>query len=159
MPTSRNSSGTSATCRPENKAFAGRLEWRPSRLLIAALGALGVLAAIALAHSDLPAVLAWPLASAALGYGIWLAWQEARRPVRQLVIADDGARTTIDDIGVAEFTVAWRGPLAFARWTDADGHCQRLVWWPDTLAAAQRRELRLAIPARPPSRPPGSMAT
>jgi toxin CptA len=40
--------------------------------------------------------------------------------------------------------VQWRGPLAFLVWWDRQGRPQRLSWWPDTLPAASRRELRLA---------------
>jgi toxin CptA len=40
--------------------------------------------------------------------------------------------------------VGLRGPLATLAGTDAQGHRQHLGWWPDTLDAAGRRQLRLA---------------
>ena len=48
-----------------------------------------------------------------------------------------------------DLDVEWRGALAFLRWRDAAGRTQRRGFWPDTLPAGKRRELRLAAPARP----------
>ncbi|MDQ3617279.1 MAG: hypothetical protein M3374_00895, partial [Pseudomonadota bacterium] len=60
---------------------------------------------------------------------------------------------------VSGFEVHWRGPLAFARWRDSQGARQWLVWWPDTLPAGPRRELRLAVSTGASSRHVTSMAT
>lgn len=133
MPTSSNWSSTSAIC---------RLEWRPSAGVALALGALGLLAAIAVIASEAPRAVAWPLALAAVADGTWLAARHWRAPVRQLCwIA--GRSPELDGAELAAATLQWRGPLAFLRWRDADGRTQRLAWWPDTLPRHARRELKL----------------
>lgn len=150
MPHSIRSFDTSAPC---------RLDWRPSRWLIATLVALAVLAAFSAVASDLPRWAAWPLALVALTYGLGLARREWRKPVCSVVIADRGAVVHIDGIKVERFVVQWRGPLAFASWGDGHGRTARLVWWPDTLRRASRRELRLAAATPAAARPAQSMAT
>ena len=107
-----------------------RLEWRPSRWLVAALALIAILAPIAVLASEMPRLFAWPLAATAFAYGAWRAWHEARRPPRSLEWPIPGAR------------VHWRGPLLFVR---APG--LRLSWWPDTLAPDTRRELRVSAMA------------
>ena len=52
----------------------------------------------------------------------------------------------IDGVPVDGLRIAWRGALAFARWSSPTGAVERLVWWPDTLPADRRRELRMAMP-------------
>lgn len=150
MPHSTHSSDTSVPC---------RLDWRPSRWLIAALVVVAVLASFSTLASDLPRWLAWPSASVALVHGIWLARRERNRPHRSLVIADRGAQVSIDGVRVEHFEVRWRGPIAFARWHDHSGRTCRLAWWPDTLRRAARRELRLAAAMTTTARPAHSMAT
>jgi toxin CptA len=51
---------------------------------------------------------------------------------------------TLDGQPIDNVRLQWRGPLAFLFWRDRQGRPQRLSWWPDTLPAASRRELRLA---------------
>ena len=149
MPKSRNWSPTSAPC---------HLEWRPSRLLTAALLMLGLLAAVAVLAAEVPAVIAWPAAVAAVGYGHWLARRELHRPSRALAIpARDGA-VLIDGEPAGDFAVRWRGPLAFVQWRDPRGRRERIQFWPDTLAAPVCRELRLAMIGRAPALAAGSMA-
>ena len=46
----------------------------------------------------------------------------------------------------------WRGPLAFMRFRGSDGGIRHLGWWPDTLDARARRELRLALDRQAASR-------
>ena len=150
MPHSTRSSSTSAPC---------RLEWRPSRWLIALLVVLGLLAAISAVASDLPRWLAWTLAPVALVHGLQLARREARKPRRDVVISGDGALVNIDATRVDGFVVQWRGPLAFASWRDDQGRTGRLLWWPDTLPRSARRELRLAAAAPSTARQAQSMAT
>lgn len=150
MPHSTRSSSTSAPC---------RLDWRPSRWLIAILVTLAVLAAFSAVASDLPRWVAWPLALAAAIYGLWLARREWSKPWRSVVIADHGAMVSIDEIKVERFIVQWRGPLAFASWRDDQGRTCRLLWWPDTLRRQSRRELRLAAATPATARPAQSMAT
>ncbi|MEG3050899.1 MAG: hypothetical protein RR792_12075 [Thermomonas sp.] len=44
--------------------------------------------------------------------------------------------------------VQWRGPLAYLRWRDGDGHMCRLAFASDLLDATSRRELKLAMQRR-----------
>ncbi|MDQ3287396.1 MAG: hypothetical protein M3Q42_03900 [Pseudomonadota bacterium] len=116
------------------------------------------LAAFSVIASDLPRAAAWPLGLLALAHGLHLAWRERRKPARAVVISA-AAIVSIDGVGVEGFAVHWRGPLAFARWRDARGATYRLSWWPDTLPAAARRELRLAAVAPMNAPSAHSMAT
>ncbi|GAA5074916.1 hypothetical protein [Lysobacter panacisoli] len=149
MPNSLRSSNASAPC---------RLEWRPSRWLIVALFALGILAALAVLTCEMPMPCAIPLAIGAIGQGIWSARREARRPRYWLVIAPTG-QATLDGQALAAWSVQWRGPLAFLRYREASGQRGRLCWWPDTLPSPARRELRLAVPVQGDARSHASMAS
>ncbi|WP_394540970.1 hypothetical protein PRJ39_10990 [Lysobacter enzymogenes] len=120
----------------------GCVDWRASRLLAVALAALGVLAGAATLASEAPARLAWPVAALAVGWGAALARRELRRPPRRLRLA--GARAWLDDAPIAQARLYWRGPLARLEFRDAQGRRGRLLWWPDSLDAQGRRELRLA---------------
>lgn len=111
--------------------------------MIAALGALGALAAFSVLASEMSRPLAWPLALMAAGCGAWLVRRELRRPMRLLVWPIDGT-PLLDGLALQDAQLQWRGPLAFLRWRDGEGHLQHLVWWPDTLPQQARRELRLA---------------
>ncbi|MFC3715363.1 hypothetical protein ACFONC_04265 [Luteimonas soli] len=102
--------------------------------------------------------MAWPLALAAMAHGAWLAWREARAVRGELVIPGADGRASIDGRAVDGLSVRWRGPIAFVQWRDGDGHCHRHVFFPDTLPAARRRELRLAAPAPAPARRASSVA-
>ena len=119
---------------------------------------LGLLSACSLLASDLPPMAAWPLAFAAVGLGGWLARREHRRPSRQLLWPVGDAPVTLDGECLHHARLQWRGPLAFLDWRTRDGHRGHLDWWPDTLSAAQRRELRLAAQRRPAAQPAASMA-
>lgn len=143
MPNSGPSSAASATC---------RIEWRPSRRLCAILVLLSLLAAAAVLTSEMPRPAAWPLALAALGHGLRLAWRHARSAPRSFLFAGDRAPVLLDGERIEGVQVAWRGPLAFVAWRDGRGRTLRLAWWPDTLGPRQRRELRLAAPVRPAAR-------
>lgn len=103
------------------------VEWRPSRCVVFSQIALGLLGAAGLLLCDLPTRYAVPSAAAALLLGIAGAVRERRRPPLR--------------IDATELDLHWRGPLAFDRRTG-------LSWWPDTLDAAGRRTLRLAVHAR-----------
>jgi len=149
MSHSIRSSSASAPC---------RLERRASPLLIAALLALAAAAAFAVLVSEMPRVAAWPMALAALAHGAWVAWREARVVPGEFVVPHAGARATVDGIAVDGLAVRWRGPIAFVQWRDGDGHRRRHVFFPDTLPAARRRELRLAVPAPAPARRAASVA-
>ncbi|ALN58387.1 hypothetical protein GLE_3040 [Lysobacter enzymogenes] len=127
---------------PNAGPVPGCVDWRPSRLLAAALAALGLLAGVAALASELPAHLGWPVAALAAGWGAALARRELRRPPRRLRLA--GARAWLDDAPIAQAGLYWRGPLARLEFRDAQGRRGRLLWWPDSLDAHGRRELRLA---------------
>ena len=159
MPNCRSSSPGSAPCLLE-------LQWRPSRWLLAALLILSVLAPLSVLGSELPRALAWPLAVAAAAWGLDACRREAGRAPRRLVLAPasgsggGGAagQDSLDGRPLARCELAWRGPLAFVHLVYRDGRHQRLVWWPDTLPAQRRRELRLAVAARHASRRDRPMA-
>lgn len=116
------------------------------------------LAALSVLASEIPAVAAWPLAAATLGYGVWLILREWRQPSVEFLLGAQGSRTLVDGVPVNELEVRWRGPFAFVCWRDAGGRMQRRAWWPDTLPAAHRRELRLAAPAQGTAPKGSSMA-
>lgn len=140
MRSRRNFSNTSAPFRHE---------WRPSRWLTCALILLGLLAALSLLNCGLEAAMAWPAALAAPCGSLWLARREAARPVRHLLLAP--ASASIDDEVVEAPELLEYGPLAILRWRMGK-HRGQLVFWPDTLPRAQRRELRLAVRAMAVSR-------
>jgi toxin CptA len=122
-----------------------RLEWRPSRLLQAALILLGVLAALSVLASEMPRLFAWPVAIAAIGYGTWRARREGHRHTLFFWFPGNGRPPTVDGRPMVDACLHWRGPLAFLRWREAaGGRWRHAAWWPDTLPVAQRRELRLA---------------
>ncbi|AZR22986.1 hypothetical protein [Xanthomonas vasicola] len=124
-----------------------RLEWRPSRWLICALGVLAMLALYAVWRSGVPLWLAVVLSAYALLAGGKALRQLLRPPVRQLLVPWTETPASIDGVQIEGLQVRWRGPLAVVWWTWADGRCERLHFWPDTLPPPQRRELRLAAQA------------
>lgn len=136
-----------------------RLEWRPSRLLQALLILLGMLAALSVLASEMPRPFAWPVAVAALGYGAWRARRERRRPGLAFWFPGNGRPPTVDGAPMHDARLHWRGPLAFLRWRDRPGgRWRHAAWWPDTLPAPARRELRLAAGEGPAGRPAVPMA-
>ncbi|MBS7455822.1 hypothetical protein [Coralloluteibacterium stylophorae] len=157
MPHSARSSTTSPTV---------RLDWRPSRLLVALLAVLMVAAACAPWLSSLPSAVALAASAAAFAHGAVLVRREARRPRFELVWppGDVPARLVQGDVGVPVEIEALRiqAGVAILRLRHADGHRRSLLWWPDTLGAAGRRALRLAwAGARAPEAvraPPGAPA-
>ena len=160
MPNSTRSCAASAhSLPPDRSAFSGaaRIDWLPSRWLAGAIALLGASAGAALLASDLPARLAWPAAMLARAYGAWLFRRENRRSPHAFVFRA-GAVPLVDDAPALDFQLHWRGPLAFASWRDAYGRRQHRAWWPDTLPAPRRRELRLAAPAARDASSRASMA-
>ena len=143
--------------RSSNASAPCRFELRPSRWLIGALLALGTLAPASVLLSEMPRPAAWPLALLALFAGLRAARAEARRP-RQAVVIDGDGVAHVDGQAVESFRIDWRGPLAFLSWRDGEGRAQRRSLWPDTLAPALRRELRLATHRIDAGRAPGPMA-
>jgi toxin CptA len=143
MPNSPGSSTGSAPSRRMPDAAPVRIDWRPSRWMVRAQILLGMLAAVALLTCELPSTWGVPTALLALAYGALLAKREASKPARNLVIT--GAGASLDGQALHDLAVRWRGPLAFLQARDREGRRRRLSWWPDTLPAARRRELRLAL--------------
>jgi toxin CptA len=129
--------------RSSNACGPCRLDWRPSRWVIGAVLVLGVAAASSILASEMPRGAAMTVAALALWRGIQLALYEAIRPARALVwSANQPPR--LDGELLQDARLTWRGPLAFLEWRNASGRIQRLAWWPDTLHAEARRELKLA---------------
>jgi toxin CptA len=126
--------------------------------VIGAQRLLAVLAPWAVLASEMPRPAAWPLAGIACASGLWLARREARKPARLLSWPSGDAPVLLDGEPLRQAELHWRGPLAFLRWRGHGGRAGRLDWWPDTLPAAQRRELRLAARARATAQPAASMA-
>ncbi|MGY1409112.1 hypothetical protein ACW5EG_05995 [Luteimonas sp. A611] len=160
MPNSTCSSAASARSLPRDRTAcsgAARIDWWPSRWLTGAIMLLGASAGCALLASDLSARLAWPAAVLAWVYGAWLLWREHRRSPHAFVFRA-GAAPLVDGEPAVGFQLHWRGPLAFASWCDARGRRQHRAWWPDTLPAPQRRELRLAAPTAQDASRGASMA-
>ena len=148
MPNSPHSSSASASFRSD---------WKPSAVLCGALIALGFLASLSLLASDLPRAFAWPAAFVAAGWGIGLARREWHRTPREICWRADGALLVGGErMDAAE--LHWRGPLAFLAWDAGEGWRRRLVWWPDSLPAPARRELRLAAAAAEAARQRARMA-
>jgi len=141
MPTSPRLSTSSASC---------RLEWRPSRQERAALLLLTVLGAFSLLNCDLPASLAWPAAGLAAVLGARSLRQSGKRPPREFLIAQGINACRLDGKPLSQLDLRWRGPLLFIRWKHpAQRRWHHAVFWPDTLPAIRRRELRLAAPVAP----------
>ncbi|MEA5125548.1 protein YgfX [Xanthomonas floridensis] len=138
MPTMPHSSPISAPC---------RLEWRPSRALACALVLMALLAQCAVWRCGAPIWGALVLS----GYAALLSMQSLRRllrsPLRELVVPWSDAAASVDGERVENMQVCWRGPIAVVSWRGSGSRRSRLHFWPDTLPAAQRRELRLAAQA------------
>jgi len=121
------------------------------------LWALALLAPFSLVASGLPA-WAWPLATLACLRAIVDARRYRSLPVQSWVIPPGRAAPTCDGVAVHQLHVGWRGPLAFLQWRDAGGRRGRASLWPDTLDAALRRELRVAMQRRDAAPDTPSMA-
>lgn len=143
--------------RSSNASAPCRFEWRPSRWVTAALCALAVLAPLSIGASNLPAIVAWPLAILAAGWAAGSAWRHARTAPLPIVVPAEGDVTVAGQV-VDGFDVRWRGALAFLSWRDGAGQYRRLALWPDVLDPATRRELRLVAAARAAVRIGGPVA-
>lgn len=145
----RSSQALSPGCSPSpsNPETRGvRLQWRPSRWLATALAGIACAAAGALHATQMPAAWAWPGSLLVLTYGAWRVRRELQQAPLQWVFRDDGS-AALGGLPVDDLRLTWRGPLLFVTWRDGTRGRHRLSWWPDTLPGAQRRELRLAVPA------------
>ena len=144
MPNSPTSSPGSAPC---------RLEWRPSRWQLAAHLLFALLMPWAATASALPAAAQWPLGLLAAAAIAWQGWRHAHRPARSIVIPAGDAPAQVDGQPVDALVLHDRGPLLQLGWR-RHGRRQACLFWPDTLPPPRRRELRLAIGARPIPRSP-----
>lgn len=123
------------------------VEWRPSRLQglvqLLVLAAAPWLIAASAAPPGLQTrllLLAWLLGGAQCWYG-------QRRAVRVLQLDIRGGPLLLDGHPIEAVTLQQQGPWLQLRWRGPRGRgC--LLFWPDTLDRAQRRELRLAVSAR-----------
>ena len=127
--------------------FPLRLDWRPSRGLLVAMGLLiaGALASVWL--SGLPSALRWTLLGLALLGGAWQLWREGRAPSGTLLWAAPGEPAHWLESGVEcpveVLEIRLRGPLAGIRLREAGGRRRWRLWGPDTLSDSDRRALRL----------------
>jgi len=122
-----------------------RLAWRPSRLLRCVLALLGTCACVALWLSEMPSPVALTAMPLVILFTVVRILREHRAPRRELVIDATGI-AHLDDVRLDAPGLQWRGPIAFLHWREGR-RTRRLVWWPDTLPPAARRELRLAASA------------
>ena len=154
MRNSTPSSNPSARCRPIPEP--ARLHWRPSRLLIAALGLLTLAACGALRLSELQGPIAWLGIACVLASGLRTILRTARQPPHRIVVQAAG-QVLLDGRALEAPRLHWRGPIVRLTWREGR-RTHRLLWWPDTLPAPRRRELRLATAMRPLPRAAESMA-
>jgi toxin CptA len=125
---------------------------------------LGLMAALSLWLSALPLAVKLPGLLAAAVSGAWLARRHRARPALALDwLGGDEPAWVTGPRGVVRLervVVSLRGPLATLAGTDARGRRQQLGWWPDTLDAAGRRQLRLAasVSCRSANPPPKQAA-
>jgi len=154
MQSSPASSSASSGC---------RIDWRPSRWLALALIALGAMAAASVWLSALPDGVRLPAGMLALLQGLRLSGRERTRPCWTLAWAGGGAPAQLlggpGRVALSQVRVGFRGPMATLTGTDEQGSLRRLVWWPDTLPAGARRQLRLAAAvSRRSDNPPPQLA-
>ena len=139
---------------------ACRIDWRPSRWPRIALGLLAACAQLALWSSALDAVACMAVSCAVLLHAGWQWRRESRQAAHALWWPGGGRAAEVDGVAVTGVRLLRRGPLWVLK-IDGGGPATPsvLVWWPDTLDLAARRELALAVdahaaaPARPPMAP------
>lgn len=107
-----------------------------------------LLAVFSLFASDLPSAWAWPLALLAGSRGMIEIRRYAMQSSCTLLIPTGTGEARCDDVRMDALQMSWRGPLAFLCWRDPQGARRRLVFLPDVLPVATRRELKLAIQRR-----------
>ncbi len=145
MLTLSNSSIRSETSQSAPEPALGRYFWQPSNVCVGALWALALLAPLSVLASDFSAWTAWPMALLACRFGIRSARAYAALPEHELTLPHSGGPPLCDGLPITDLRLRWRGPLAFVDWKPvAAVRRRRLVFWPDVLDAATRRELRLA---------------
>ncbi|AWH25019.1 hypothetical protein [Stenotrophomonas sp. YAU14D1_LEIMI4_1] len=139
------------------RSSPSRLEWRPSRLQGAAQLAVLIAAPWLLQVSALPPALYWPVLAAVWAVGLAeLGWR-LYRPRRVLLLPSLPAPLQVAGQDIESPRLLSRGPWLLLRWRQR-GRRRHLLFWPDVLDRAQRRELRLAVAARAVSSRPRSVA-
>ncbi|MBK0027910.1 hypothetical protein IAE57_17240 [Stenotrophomonas sp. S48] len=139
------------------RSSPSRLEWRPSRLQGAAQLAVLIAAPWLLHASALSPTLYWPVLAAVWAAGLAeLLWRLCR-PRRVLLLPPLPAPLQVAGQDIDRPGLVERGPWLLLRWRQ-QGRRRHLLFWPDVLDRAQRRELRLAVAARAVSRRPRSVA-
>lgn len=137
MPSPPRSSHGSAPC---------RLEWRPSRWQCAAHWLMAALTPWALCSSAVPAPWCWLATPLALGWGAAQAWRYGHLPALSIVVPPGQDLAEVAGEPVQDLQLSDRGVLLQLAWR-CHGRRHWRLFWPDTLAPAQRRELRLAVRA------------
>lgn len=148
-----------------NESLNCRIDWRPSGSLLLAIAALTGLAVVSVWLSAMP----WPVALlctlTCLSQGLHLLRKESAKPAASIFLSSDSGEALLNfPDGQQSWTqvrILFRGPLASLVGRDGLGQGRRLLWWPDTLPASARRQLRLVagrLPATisPMALPPGS---
>lgn len=96
---------------------------------------------------DLPGPARWPLAVLATGWAAGQGIRYARRPRCLVRIPTDDAPVEVDGRPVGDLILHDRGPLLQLAWR-RNGRRHGCLFWPDTLPAPLRRELRLTLRTR-----------
>ena len=122
------------------------------------LWSLAFLAPSSLLASDLPRPVAWPSAMAVMAWAAFDARRYRALAPRRLAIPAGHGDASCDGERIDALQLGWRGPLAFLSWRHARGRRHRACWWPDTLPAGMRRELKIAMQRRDAASDPASVA-
>jgi toxin CptA len=72
----------------------------------------------------------------------------ARVPPRKLRVPWGKAPACVAGVPVADLRIEWLGPLVRVSWRRGPRRRAGMLFWPDTLPPARRRELRLAARSR-----------
>ncbi|AWH17274.1 hypothetical protein C1922_08105 [Stenotrophomonas sp. ZAC14D2_NAIMI4_7] len=139
------------------RSSPSRLEWRPSRLQGAAQLAALIAVPWLLQASALPHALYWPVLAAVWAVGLAELLWRLYRPRRVLLLPSLPAPLQVAGQDIDSPRLLSRGPWLLLRWRQ-QGRRRHLLFWPDVLDRAQRRELRLAVAARAVSRQPRTVA-
>ncbi|ASR44565.1 hypothetical protein BEN78_15565 [Xanthomonas citri pv. mangiferaeindicae] len=120
------------------------------------MGLITLAACGALLLSELPGPVAGLGIACVLVSGLRTIVLTARQPPHRVVVQATG-QVLLDGRRLEAPCLHWRGPIVRLSWREGR-HTHRLLWWPDTLPAPQRRELRLAAAMCPLPRATESVA-